>query len=421
MVYSYNKNKKEEFSIKNKVFIDLDKENNIPKLTTFQGQIDIKKNGKILVKNSVLEDIDTITEQELEYILTNFKQYISPVMTSMYIPSISTMEKICKLAPESKVRFKTEKPGSDKIVAISPKEFFEGEAIFQEILKGIHSDWNDKQKQKYLYNQTASMLSYDLNVVSHTTNAGIHEKYSRNIFTAITENWGICASFAAMYDYLCYRSNLESQVLSEDDHDYVMITDAEENDYLTDPTYDSVRVKFGLRTENYAVSKEIFEKDHDLTASGVEEYIFSTMDEKELEELDRSTGYLENFGGEYTNKILSGLANNLEGNTTIEQAKCFLDRIGNIETIGRPTDSDYVYIMKWILSKSNDKTLVRKLKVSSLAYEDTKDLPRKIILSVEDEDNRHTYYMFDYKEKTYNEISEIELMELDKDREFMQK
>ena len=170
----------------NKVLIDLDKENKIPKLTAFQGQIDIKKNGKMIVKNSVLEDIDTLTEQELAYILTNFKQYISPVMTSMYIPSTHIMNLIQKLTPECTVRFKTEKPGSDKIVAISPKEFFEGEAIFEDILNGIHSDWSDKQKQKYLYNQTASMLSYDLNVLDHTPNARNHEKYSRNIFTAIT-------------------------------------------------------------------------------------------------------------------------------------------------------------------------------------------------------------------------------------------
>ena len=404
-------------SINNKVFIDLDKENTIPKLTAFQGQIDVKKNGKILVKNSILEDIDTITEQELEYILTNFKQYISPVMTSIYIPSISTMEMIRKLAPECKVRFKTEKPGSNKLVAISPKEFLTGETIFEGILKGIHPDWNHKQKQKYLYNQTASMLSYDLNVLSHIPNAKIHEKYSRNIFTAIMKNWGICDSFAAMYDYLCYRSDLESQVLSEDEHDYVMITDEEGNDYLTDPTYDSLRVKFGLKAENYAISKEEFEKnDHNLTEADVDEYTFTTISEKEMEELDRSTGYLEYFEGKYTNEELSDLANDLEGNTITEQVISFMNRVGKIKIIGRPTDSDYVYIMKWILSKSKDRDFAKKIKISSLAYEDTKELPRRIILRIE-EDNWNRYYTFDYKTKTYDEISETELKTLDKDKQ----
>lgn len=46
----------------NKIFIDLDKETEFPQITPFQGQIDIKKNVRIIVKNSVLEDIDTLTE-----------------------------------------------------------------------------------------------------------------------------------------------------------------------------------------------------------------------------------------------------------------------------------------------------------------------------------------------------------------------
>lgn len=340
-------------------------------------------------------------------------------MTSLYIPSPSTMKIVQKVAPEFKVRFKTEKPGSSKIVAISPEEFFKGEIIFEQILNKMHSDWNTHQKQKYLYNQTASMLSYDLNVLSYTSNAGIHEKYSRNIFTAINKNWGICASFAAMYDYLCYRSGLESQVLSEEEHDYVMITDEEQNDYLTDPTYDSARVKFGLKTQNYAISKEVFEKNnHDLEEAEVDEYEFSTIDENDLEELDRTIGYLDNFGGEYTNKVLSEVANDLEGKTMTEKAISFMNRIREIKTIGRPTDNDYVDIMRWILSKSNDKEFARKIEISSLAYEDTEELPRKIILKVKDNSNK-AYYAFDYKTKTYNEIGEKELINFDKEREIL--
>ena len=66
----------------NKIFINLDKEKTIPKLTPFQGLVDIQKNGRLIVKNSVLENIDTMREDELTYILRTLKSYISPVVTS---------------------------------------------------------------------------------------------------------------------------------------------------------------------------------------------------------------------------------------------------------------------------------------------------------------------------------------------------
>lgn len=121
----------------NRVLIDLDKDEKVPQLTFFQGVVDIKKNGRIRVKNSILENIDTIPENELRYILENFKSYISPIVTSQYIPNVSRMKILSEIAPEFKVRFKTEKPGTNKIIPISSEEYFEGEKVFSEILKGI--------------------------------------------------------------------------------------------------------------------------------------------------------------------------------------------------------------------------------------------------------------------------------------------
>ena len=399
--------------IKNKVFVDLDTETELPKLTEFPGQIDIKKNGKIIVKNSVLENIDTLNEQDLEYILTHFKQYIAPIITSIYIPTASMMEIIKKVAPEFKVRFKTEKAGTNKIIAISPKEFFEGEKIFNHIIKGINTSWNDKKIYRYLYNQTGIMLSYDLNVLSYTENARLHEKYARNIFTAILKNCGICDSFAAIYDYLCYRSNLDSTILSEDDHDYVMITDANGGDYLTDPTFDSARLKFGLKTVNYAISKENFEKNsHNLKESEADEYNFSVISEKELEELDSSIGYLENFGGTYTDETLSRLANDLEGSNVTEKTIDFMNRLKDIKTIGRPTDSDYIEIIRWILSKSHDKECAERIEVSSFVYEEIKELPRRILFKITEKQGQQKFFEFDYKTKIFNEMNEIKVRNL---------
>ena len=389
----------------------------MPKLTAFQGLVDIKKNGRIIVNNSVLEDIDTFSDEEIKYILTHFKQYISPILTSSYIPTTSMMEVIRRVAPEFKVRFKTEKAGGSKIVPISPEEFFEGEKIFDKILVGVNPEWTESQKYRYLYTQTGAMLSYDLNTITYAEHSSLHEQYSRNIFTAISKNWGICASFAAIYDYLCYKCNLESTILSEEDHDYVLITDSEEKEYLTDPTFDSARIKFGLRTENYAISKEEFKKNsHNLEESEVDEYDFSYLSKEELEELDKSTGYLDNFGGNYTDDILGNLANNLEGQTITEKAINFINRIKKVKTIGRPTDMDYVQIINWILSKSKDREFAERINVSSFVYENTKELPRRVLFKILEQsgnENENTnkkekyrYFEFDYKTKMFDEIDE---------------
>ena len=405
------RNIKEEININNKVFIDLDKKEKMPQLAAFQGQVDIKKNGKIIVKNSILENIDTYSEEELRYIFTNLKEYISPIVTSQYIPSASTMEILRELAPEFKVRFKTEKMGASLIVPISSKEFFEGEEIFNEILNGIKPEWTEKQKYKYLYNKTGEMLSYDLNVLSYTAHSNFHDKYSRNIFTAISKNWGVCESFAAVFDYLCYRSGLESSILSEEEHSYVMITTFDSKDYLTDPTFDSVALKFGMRTKNFCVSKEVFQKNgHNLDEAEVEEYDFESIDTDEVRKLDMSIGYLDEFGGEYTNEYLSGLANNLIGNNNFEKALNFMKKIRNIKSAGRPTVYDYEETINWILSKCEDKDFVNGIKVYSFIYEDSSELPRKLAIEVSDDktDEKIQYYISEDGIKSFERVDEIQ-------------
>lgn len=125
--------------MKNKIFIDMDKEETISQLTSFKGLIDVKMHGRIVIKNSILENIDTISEDELVYILKRFKQYISPIVTSSYIPDINRMLILSKFAPELKVRFKTEKPGTNLIMPISSKEFFEGEKNIFGYFEGSNS------------------------------------------------------------------------------------------------------------------------------------------------------------------------------------------------------------------------------------------------------------------------------------------
>ena len=403
----------------NTVFIDLDKENSLPELTSFQGIVNIKRNGRLIVKNSILENIDTYSEEELRYILVNLKPYISPIVTSQYIPSKRVMRILNELAPEFKVRFKTEKSGGTPIVPISCKEFFEGEEIFGTILKEMNPSWTEKQKYRYLYNSIGSMLSYDLNLLAHTEYSGLHDKYARNIFTAMSKNWGICSSFAAGYDYLCYRSGLESQVLSEDDHDYVIITDSEEKDYLTDPTFDSVALKFGMKTKNFGIPKEKFKDNgHDLKAAEVDDYEFDSLGEEEIRQLDISTGYLDNFGGEYTDEFLSTLANNLEGNNNFEKILNFLERIKNIKTVGRPSAHDFESILKFILSKSNDRTFKQGINTYSFISELSRELPRNIAIEVTDGslDENTQYYVLQDGLKSWMQVEKIEKIKEYKER-----
>ena len=93
----------------------------------------------------------------------------------------------------------------------------------------------------------------------------------------------------------------------------------------------------------------------------------------------------------------------------------FIERIKNIKTIGRPTDSDYVEIIKWILSKSTDIEFAKKINVASYAYEDTKELPRKIVFKIEEDNENKKYYEFDYRTKEYKEVNELDLINVDKE------
>jgi len=307
-----------------------------------------RKNGKLIIVNSVLENIDTLTEEELKEVLLRFKDVLSPIMTSIYIPSVSMMKIIKEEAPEMRVRFKTEKSGGSFILPITCDEFFEGEAYFDSILNGINLNWTELQKYKYLYNSLGMMLSYDLNVTLDGAFSSIHEKYARNIFTSIARNWGICSSFAAGYDYLCYRAGLESEIVSEEEHDYVVISVHEKGDYLVDPTWDAAFLKFGIKTRNFGISKEQFiNGGHHLEQTEVEDYEIEALTEDELEELDQSIGYLDLFGGAYTN--IQAIIDHLDGDSVFLKIASLLDVLKELKVVGRPSLNDYENLLNDIV------------------------------------------------------------------------
>lgn len=390
----------------NTILIDLD-HGEIPEVISKQNLIDIKRNGRIIVKNSCLEGIDTLKEEDLRYILENFKCYLSDVVTSEYIPSIETMKILFELAPEFKVRFKTEKKGADKIIPISSEEFFEGEKIFLEILNGMNPNWSELQKYKYLYNKNSQMLSYDLNITEYSEYSRMHERYSRNIFTAMAKNLGVCASFAAGYDYLCYRAGLESMVLSEESHDYVTIEPVGLENLLTDSTADATRLKFGMKSKSFAIPKEQFIEDgHHLEVTEAWDYEFDFLNEDQIKKLDIETGYLDEFGGEYQDEFIESLGNNLEGMNNFEKIIEFLERIKNIKSVGRPSTCDFEMILYLILKESKDKEFVDGIKVYSYVSENIPELPRQIVVEVHDNNfsEKIKYFVLKNGLESYEEI-----------------
>ncbi len=376
------------------MLIDLDRDKSLDK-SKLEMPIDIKIGNRIVVKNSVLENIDTIDLEILEYILANFKDFIKPVATSLYYPSREVMSTISKCVPEMKVQFKTGNPGSTPIIPISSYEFFEGLEIFDRILAGLKDEWSDLQKYKYLYNELGKTLTYNLNVYEHTTYANKIEKLSRNIFTGIVRGSAICSSFAASYDYLCYRANLESDILHEEEHDYVLIT-ADGVDYFVDPTFDAAFIKFGLQTRNFAISKEDFIKnDHNLEEAEAESYEVGHLSKDELKGLDLAIGYLDSFGGVYQDDRIIEIAKHLEGESNVEKAMNLFSQISSIPKCGFVGHADYEKILGAILSFVEDENFIQNFEFVSLLEKDDEEMNRILVISIRENGVLNRYVVSD--------------------------
>lgn len=103
--------------------INLDKGEKLDNIDYLKGNVTIIKNKKVMVRKSVLENMDIYSKEELKFIFTELKQYIAPIVTSVYIPSREQMEILNQYAPEFKVRFKVETPGAEKIMPITYEEY----------------------------------------------------------------------------------------------------------------------------------------------------------------------------------------------------------------------------------------------------------------------------------------------------------
>lgn len=387
----------------NPFLIDLDRESIPENVASLGSNFSVKLRGKLVIKNGILENIDTLSSEDLRYILTSFKDVIPPVATSGYIPSPNIMEEILKLAPELKVRFKIEKPGCDPLLPISALEYFEGLVYFDEILKGIHSSWTDIEKFKYLYNATCLLYSYDLDANTTELGSETRERYARNIFLAVTKNIAICSTFASTLDYLCYRAGLESEIISEEDHDYLVLSTSNEEDFLGDPTFDSVSLKFGLKSQYFAVSKEEFAKEHNLSETETDEYEFSSLTKEELETLDIRVGYLSEFDGHYMDDEISNLLAFDVREDLVSRVISLVNRVLSIKVLGRPGAYDYKTLLNRLCNATLDEELASSTKV--FTYMDNFDTPRVGFAILDGDDKRVFAISPDFKE--IEEVNEI--------------
>lgn len=364
------------------IIIDLNKDYELPQ--DRNQKIDVKYNNKFIIRNSILERIDSFSVDELRFVLENFKDYISDVVTSQYYPSFETMKVLEEMAPNFKVKFKTGKDGGREIIPITVQEFFDGYVIFEEIITSIDPNWSNLEKFMYIYYRTGEILSYDLDASNFDV---IREDYARNIFTAVVRNISICQTFAAVYDYLCFRAGLESEIISEEDHDYVVVT-AGGQDFLTDITFDSTRIKFGLSPKNFCVSREQFQKNrHDLDSTEASDYVISYLDEEDILRLSIKCGLLIEFDNKYTDNEVLTISDDLNGDDNFTKMECFIKRLSSIKTVGRPTVSDYFKLVELILKNSKDIEFSRSISLTTFMDERDIDSSRKLLMTMRDKCN----------------------------------
>lgn len=378
------------------ISFDLDKSNTIPD-NPFGYPYRIRLNNRIIVENSIIENIDCLTPDNLEYLLKKCKNIILPICTSIYIPSPEIMNILRKYAPEFKVRFKYEKSGTSPIIPINPEEFFRGEEIFNKIISDMPKNLNELEKFKYLYNQTGLLLSYNLDILESSK----HKDQASNIFISIVKNWGICSSFARIYEYLCYKAGLECETISEEGHDYNVITTEDGKNYLADPTFDSFLIKFGLPCQNFAISPEEFEKnDHNLNETETDTYAFSSLTKDFVQDLDKQIGFYDLFNGDYQSESIQSLTRNLKGKNNFEKTEDFIKKILSLKTCGRITLSDYQFLISMIL-KQDSSEWKKSLSINTYRKDYNPNTTRKLIISVED-NNQIKHYLFSDDFKSYS-------------------
>lgn len=362
-----------------------------------------------MVRNSVLENMDIYSKEELKFIFTKLKQYIAPIVTSVYIPSREQMEILNQYAPEFKVRFKVETPGAEKIMPISYEQYINGEEIFQDIINGINPEWSDIQKYKYLYNKMGQILSYDLNVLPEYNllmQCDLRQnKLARNYFTSISKNLGVCTSFAGCYDYLCYKKDLESDMISQGDHSYNVISPTNgQKDYLADVTFDSARLKSGMSTTSFAVSLEEFEEGGKrcLKRTDVNTNLIGFLTKEGIEEIDDSIGYLNEFGGKYTDEKIYNLACNLKGTNT-EKLEEFIGKINSLKYVGRPKAYDFGEIIDMAISNSTDKPFQEVINKYECYIKQGKEIETTILMELMEKEESY-YCIFDSTRMQFQKI-----------------
>lgn len=241
-----------------------------------------------------------------------------------------------------------------------PKEYFySGEKKIKEVLQGINSNWDKRQKTAYIHMQMGKLATYrpdskfnDVNKLGQPElfskdspernakfNAMCHR--DRNPWAVASTGIGVCLGIAALEQMLNSRAGVEAKILRGYHHEYIC-AEVEEGNLLEDGTWDLWQSLFDVRPQCFGKSYDefrgidtVFRESHKLSKDQIPENVVS-LDNNEVKELYKSIGYVgddDTFKAETFKKLLK-LAQNEEEKNKPKAEK--LDDVLNIFQVESP-------------------------------------------------------------------------------------
>ena len=126
-----------------------------------------------------------------------------------------------------------------KITNPNKNEFFKGEEIIDNVLKGINPEWTVKQKAAYVHYKMGEIVSYTPDYkFSKVNNSNAYlDGKPRNTWTVAANGLGICDGITFLNMSILSRLGIDSEELYSKNHTFLCIK-TEEGNIITDPTWD---------------------------------------------------------------------------------------------------------------------------------------------------------------------------------------
>lgn len=259
---------------------------------------------------------------------------------------------------------------------VTYNSFVNAEAIIDKIYKFMPKGLTELEKARYLYITLGSYLSSDIN-----TNIEKTELYNLNLITSINNLWGSLSSgrtnditSSKLYYYLCRRLGIKAS----------MITDEE------------TKISYTKLTINNQVLKTDLYEDIPFIWAKMETNHFANYN-NDLE-LDKRIKYIKNrYNNYYLDRVLKDIDYTRED--CVWQMLTKTEKLLDIPEI-KPFELSIIY--KYIFNKYCPNY---DIKINNLFLNNNNKL-HFILISYND-----LYYSYNYKRKTFSEISKSEIID----------